>query len=89
MLMTLFLALSSGAGSRFVFPCVDSYSELCLWKIEMTCDASMSAVCSGEPTEVIYTPDMRGKTFHYVLSVPTSAVNIGFCVGQFQVRLDI
>ncbi len=49
----------------------------------------MQAVCSGELNDVVYTQDMCGKTYHYVLSVPTSAVNIGFAVGRFQVCLCI
>lgn len=30
------------------FPCVDSSSELCTWKIEVTCETTLTAVCSGE-----------------------------------------
>uniref|UniRef100_UPI00358F3A99 transcription initiation factor TFIID subunit 2 isoform X2 n=1 Tax=Myxine glutinosa TaxID=7769 RepID=UPI00358F3A99 len=45
--------------SRFWFPCIDSYSELCTWKMEFTVDASMVAVSNGDLTETIYTSDMR------------------------------
>lgn len=34
--------------SRLWFPCVDAPSELCSWKIEITCDAALTAVCTGE-----------------------------------------
>lgn len=34
--------------SRLWFPCADAPSELCSWKIEITCDAAFTAVCSGE-----------------------------------------
>lgn len=73
---------------RFWFPCVDSYSELCTWKLEFTVDASMVAVSCGDLIEIIYTHDMRKKTFHYVLPIPTAAPNISLAVGPFEILVD-
>lgn len=73
---------------RFWFPCVDSYSELCTWKLEFTVDASMVAVSCGDLVETIYTHDMRKKTFHYVLPIPTAAPNISLAVGPFEILVD-
>lgn len=55
--------------------------QVCTWKLEFTVDASMTAVSCGDLTEVVYTQDLRRKTFHYVLSMPTAAPNIGLAVG--------
>ncbi|XP_030839037.1 transcription initiation factor TFIID subunit 2 [Strongylocentrotus purpuratus] len=74
--------------SRLWFPCVDSYSEPCTWKLEFTVDSDMMAVSSGELIETVYTPDMTKKTYHYILNVPTSASNIALAVGPFEVVVD-
>lgn len=58
-----------------------SIFKVCTWKLEFTVDASMTAVSCGDLTEVVYTQDLRRKTFHYVLSMPTAAPNIGLAVG--------
>lgn len=67
--------------SRLWFPCVDSYAEPCTWKLEFTVDEFMTAVSNGDLIEVVYTPDMRRKTFHYLLTTPTCAPNICLAVG--------
>lgn len=67
--------------SRLWFPCVDSYCEPCTWKLEFTVDSTMTAVSSGDLLEVVYTTDLRKKTFHYFVGVPTSAPNIALAVG--------
>ena len=41
--------------SRLWFPCVDTLSELCTWKLEFTVDESMTAVSVGDLVEVVYT----------------------------------
>ena len=71
--------------SRLWFPCVDAMSELCTWKLEFTVDESMIAVSCGDLVETVYTPDLKRKTYHYVLSVPTAAPNIALAVGPFVV----
>ena len=71
--------------SRLWFPCVDTLSELCTWKLEFTVDESMVAVSCGDLVETVYTPDLKRKTYHYVLSVPTAAPNIALAVGPFVV----
>ncbi|GJQ75752.1 putative zinc ion binding protein [Trypoxylus dichotomus] len=74
--------------SRLWFPCVDSFAEPCTWKLEFTVDENMTAVSNGDLTEVVFTPDMRRKTFHYVLSIPTCAPNISLAVGPFEIYVD-
>ncbi|CAB3360242.1 Hypothetical predicted protein [Cloeon dipterum] len=74
--------------SRLWFPCVDTFSEPCPWRFEFTVDESMIAVASGELLEVVYTPDMRRKTFYYSITVPTAAPHIGLAVGPFEVFVD-
>lgn len=67
--------------SRLWFPCIDSFAEPCTWRLEFTVDENMTAVSCGDLIEVVYTPDMRRKTFYYGLNVPTSAPNIALAVG--------
>ncbi|KAK7101291.1 hypothetical protein V1264_024091 [Littorina saxatilis] len=74
--------------SRLWFPCLDSYSESCTWKLEFTVDASMTAVSCGDLIDTIYAADMKTKTYHYFLSTPTAAPNIGLAVGPFEVHVD-
>lgn len=74
--------------SRLWFPCVDSYAEPCTWKLEFTVDESMTAISNGDLNEVVFTPDMRRKTFHYVLGIPTCAPNISLAVGPFEIYVD-
>ena len=56
---------------------MDTLSELCTWRLEFTVDESMTAVSCGDLIDTVYTPDLKRKTFHYVLNVPTAAPNIG------------
>ena len=74
--------------ARLWFPCIDTTSEPCTWKLEFTVDESMTAVSCGELLETVYTPDMKRKTFHYYVSNPTAAPNIALVVGPFQVYVD-
>ncbi|KAK3592160.1 hypothetical protein CHS0354_019451 [Potamilus streckersoni] len=74
--------------SRLWFPCVDTYSEPCTWKLEFTVDIDMTAVSCGDLIEVIYTPDKRQKTFHYFMSIPTAAPNIALALGPFEILVD-
>uniref|UniRef100_A0A915HKH3 Transcription initiation factor TFIID subunit 2 n=1 Tax=Romanomermis culicivorax TaxID=13658 RepID=A0A915HKH3_ROMCU len=83
------------------FPCVDAYSELCAWKIEVSLDTALTAVCSGELQKchrlilkfsffavtygVSYSSDLRRKNFVFSLNVPTPACNIGICIGVFDI----
>lgn len=66
---------------RLWFPCIDSYSEPCTWKLEFTVDRLLTAVSCGDLIEIIATSDRKNKTFHYFLSTPTSAPNIALAVG--------
>ena len=63
--------------TRLWFPCVDSLSQLCTWKLEFTVDESMTAVSCGELIDTVYTPDMKRKTFHYTVNTPTSGTTSG------------
>lgn len=67
--------------ARLWFPCIDTWSEVCTWRLEFTVDDFMTAVSCGDLVEVVYTQDMRRKTFHYCLSTPTCAPNIALAVG--------
>lgn len=74
--------------SRLWFPCVDSYAEPCTWKLEYTVDETMTAVSCGELTEIVMTPDLRRKTYHYTVSTPVCAPNIALAVGPFEIYVD-
>lgn len=74
--------------SRLWFPCVDSYAEPCTWKLEFTVDVDMIAVSCGELVDAVLTPDLRCKTYHYVLNTPVCAPNIAVAVGPFEVYVD-
>lgn len=75
--------------SRLWFPCIDSFSEVCTWKLEFTVDESMTAISSGDLVEVVQAPDAsRKKTFHYYVSVPTAAPNIGLVIGVFEIYVS-
>lgn len=74
--------------SRLWFPCVDSYAEPCTWKLEFTVDVDMIAISCGELVDSVLTPDMRRKTYHYVVNTPVCAPNIAVAVGPFEVYVD-
>ncbi|XP_021967944.1 transcription initiation factor TFIID subunit 2 [Folsomia candida] len=75
--------------SRLWFPCIDSFSEVCTWKLEFTVEESYTAVSCGELLEIVQAADgSRRKVFHYFLSVPTAAPNIGLAVGPFDIYVD-
>ncbi|XP_043647065.1 transcription initiation factor TFIID subunit 2 [Drosophila teissieri] len=74
--------------TRLWFPCVDSFADPCTWRLEFTVDKNMTAVSCGELLEVIMTPDLRKKTFHYSVSTPVCAPNIALAVGQFEIYVD-
>ena len=60
---------------------MDSYSEVCTWKLELTVDMYMTAIAPGDLIETVYTTDLRKKVYRYFLGVPTAAPNIGVAVG--------
>lgn len=74
--------------TRLWFPCIDSYAEPCKWKLEFTVDEHLTAVSCGDLVEVVATPDLRRKTYHYTVSVPVSAPNIALAVGPFEIYVD-
>lgn len=39
--------------TRLWFPCVDSFSEVCTWKIDVTVDKDLLAVSCGELVEQV------------------------------------
>ncbi|XP_046847633.1 transcription initiation factor TFIID subunit 2-like [Xenia sp. Carnegie-2017] len=81
-------SFNHGNTSRLWFPCIDSFSEVCTWKIDITVDRDLVAVSSGELIEQVYTANERFKMYSYVLDVPTAASNIAFAVGPFEVHVD-
>lgn len=48
----------------------------------------MVAVSNGDLVETVYTHDMRKKTFHYMLAIPTAASNISLAIGPFEILVD-
>ena len=82
--------------SNFWFPCVQSYNELLTWKLEVTVDADLFVIASGTLIEVEnvipsedHVDNMKNlKKFHYFLSHPTSAPNIGLVIGKFESLID-
>ena len=74
--------------SRLWFPCIDSYSEVCTWKLEFTVDDNMTAISCGDLVEIVAVPKEKRKTYHYFLSVPTAAPNIGVAIGPFEIYVD-
>ncbi|KAJ8315654.1 hypothetical protein KUTeg_007804 [Tegillarca granosa] len=52
--------------SRLWFPCVDTYSEPCTWKLEFTVDMDMTAVSCGDLIEILVDPNMHEVT-HFCL----------------------
>ncbi|CAH2264572.1 jg21294 [Pararge aegeria aegeria] len=77
-----------GHSARLWFPCVDSFAEPCTWKLEFTVDEALTAVSCGEMLDVVYTPDHRRKTFHYVVNTPACAPNIAVAIGPFETYVD-
>jgi len=74
--------------ARLWFPCVDTNSEPCTWKLEFTVDECMTAISAGELYDTVYTQDMRRKTYHYQVNTPTAPPNIVLVVGPFQPYVD-
>ncbi|XP_076029935.1 TATA-box binding protein associated factor 2 isoform X2 [Oratosquilla oratoria] len=74
--------------ARLWFPCIDTWQELCTWRLDFTVEEGMTAISCGDLIEVVHTPDMRRKTFHYILTTPTCAPNIGLAVGPFEIYVD-
>ncbi|XP_037931409.1 transcription initiation factor TFIID subunit 2 [Teleopsis dalmanni] len=74
--------------SRLWFPCIDSFADPCTWKLEFTVEKHLTAVSCGELVEIVMTPDLRSKTYHYTLSTPVCAPNIALAVGPFEIYVD-
>jgi transcription initiation factor TFIID subunit 2 len=85
----MFTCSFENSASRLWFPCVDSFSEICTWKLEFTVDEGMTAVSCGDLIETVYTSDLKRKTFHYVVNVPTAAPNIGIWLSLLQLFVRI
>ncbi|ODM99054.1 Transcription initiation factor TFIID subunit 2 [Orchesella cincta] len=73
--------------SRLWFPCIDSYSEVCTWDLEFKVEENLVAVSCGDLVETVQETG-RLKTYHYYVSTPTAAPNIGLAVGPFEIYVD-
>jgi transcription initiation factor TFIID subunit 2 len=88
---------------HYWFPCVNSYNELCTWKIEVVVEEDLNVVASGNLIECEDLATIGSelgldgssmaignglKKYHYFLSTPTCAPNIGLCVGCFDSLSD-
>ncbi|XP_022710567.1 transcription initiation factor TFIID subunit 2-like isoform X2 [Varroa jacobsoni] len=75
--------------SRLWFPCIDTFCDPCTWKMEFTVDSYLTVVAPGDLVEVVFTPEStKKKTFHYSLTIPTSAPNIAVAIGPFDILVD-
>eukprot|EP00794_Sanderia_malayensis_P014061 gene14062-15527_t len=77
-----------GNSSRLWFPCVDSFNDVCTWKMDFTVDKDMIAVGPGDLQDKVFTQDEKKVTYRYILTTPTSAPNIGFAIGPFEMYID-
>ena len=77
-----------GNSSRLWLPCVDCYSELCTWEINICCPSSCFAISAGELIDHKFMVETKRKIFKYQVIIPTSAPNIGLVVGTFEVYPD-
>ncbi|KAI6651950.1 hypothetical protein LOD99_4829 [Oopsacas minuta] len=77
-----------GNTSRLWFPCVDCYSELCTWEINICCPSACFALSTGDLIDHKFMVETKRKFFKYKLNIPTSAPNIGLAVGTFEVYPD-
>ncbi|PAA74224.1 hypothetical protein BOX15_Mlig007954g1, partial [Macrostomum lignano] len=77
---------ATGNSTRLWLPCIDSCSELCQWRLEITVPEDMVAVAPGDLLETVYTQDLQSKTYRYFLAQPTCAPNIGFAIGAFELE---
>ncbi|OAF67059.1 hypothetical protein A3Q56_05191 [Intoshia linei] len=76
--------VGSSTFSNLWFPCVFAPSALCTWRIEIKTPIELSAVASGTMKILLSSNDEKFKTYQFVLSIPTSALNIGLVVGNFE-----
>ena len=79
---------TQGNTARLWFPCVDTYSELCTWEINVCCPCGCFALSSGDLIDHKYMIETKRKLFKYQLGIPTSAPNIGLAVGTFEIYPD-
>ena len=79
---------TQGNTSRLWFPCVDCYSELCTWEINICCPSTCFALATGELIDHKFMVETKRKIFKYQINIPTSAPNIGLAVGTFEVYPD-
>lgn len=56
-----------GNSSRLWFPCIDSLSEICTWKIEVTADPDMVVVCPGDLAEKVFCISTSLFTYTFLL----------------------
>jgi len=65
-----------GNSNRLWFPCIDSLSEICTWKIEVTADADMLVVCPGDLAEkVVFKLNFVFIGYLFLHSLPLSYFN--------------
>uniref|UniRef100_A0A1I8FCD8 G_PROTEIN_RECEP_F1_2 domain-containing protein n=1 Tax=Macrostomum lignano TaxID=282301 RepID=A0A1I8FCD8_9PLAT len=64
-------------------PCIDSCSELCQWRLEITVPEDMVAVARRRPHS---RPTCNPRLNRYFLAQPTCAPNIGFAIGAFELE---
>uniref|UniRef100_A0AC35UGS2 Transcription initiation factor TFIID subunit 2 n=1 Tax=Rhabditophanes sp. KR3021 TaxID=114890 RepID=A0AC35UGS2_9BILA len=66
-------------------PCLDLPNHLSIWRFEITCEKPYIAIASGEKYDVLSNDGKsKNRIFIYEQAIPTSAMNVGFAIGQFQ-----
>lgn len=74
--------------ARQWFPCLDTLSDRSTYEFQLTVNADLMVISSGELIEQVLSEDQRKKTFFYSISIPTSAQSISLAVGPFEILAD-
>lgn len=88
----MYITTNSAPGTaRLCFPCIDTWTALCTWTIEVTVDEGLLGLASGTLTNKMVAKDSKGNLKHnyiYELMTPSIAAVIGIFVGKFYVFSD-
>ena len=86
----LYISSNSVPGTaRQCFPCIDTWSALCTWTIEISVKEGMVGIASGTlVNDVPLNNGIHGRkrVFSYDLKIPSIAAVIGICVGTFVIH---
>eukprot|EP01133_Synstelium_polycarpum_P013066 gene13066-15367_t len=80
--------ISQPEGARMWFPCCDQLSEKCTWELDLTANADLVVVATGQLLEKVSSEDEKKNTFIYRQDVATCPAGIGMAVGPFEIHPD-